>query len=170
MDLTPYVERLRADLAQTIAAADAPTRTAAERLGQALDPALRLAFMEALSEAAAEITSHLHASTVETRLHGREIDFVVTEPAADATAATAEPGPADGDCDDEGDLVRITVRVPESIKTRAEELASRTSHSLNTWIVNALRRATREDATDIDSPSIPFAGRTPSPRRMTGWI
>ena len=57
MDITPYVDRLRADLAQTAAAGDEQVRTAAERLALALDPAMRLTLMEVLSEASAEITA-----------------------------------------------------------------------------------------------------------------
>ena len=62
----------------------------------------------------------------------------------------------------------------------AEELAAKAGQSLNTWLVNAIRTATREQPVrvDIDLSSIPFggfdpfAGRTGSPRsrRMTGWL
>jgi hypothetical protein len=71
---------------------------------------------------------------------------------------------------------RITLRLPEGVKARAEELAARAGHSLNTWIVNAVRDATREHAVrvDIDLSSVPFAdgfpgGRKRGNRRMSGW-
>ena len=66
----------------------------------------------------------------------------------------------------------------KNIDARAEELAARSGHSLNTWLVNVVRAATREGAinVDIDLSSIPFVGGTdPSPfrhgnRRMSGWV
>lgn len=174
MDITPYAERLRADLAQTAAAGDQALREAADRLNAAVDPALRLALMEVLSEAAAEITSAMRAGSVEARLHGRDIEFVVDEPAP----GQAEPAVQLAEDHDEGDLARITLRIPETIKSRAEELAARGGSSLNTWIVNLLRAATREHGVniDIDLSSIPLFdqefpfGRKGGGRRMTGWI
>ncbi|MGN6780476.1 MAG: toxin-antitoxin system HicB family antitoxin [Marmoricola sp.] len=173
MDLAPYVDRLRTDLAQTAAAGDADVRAAAERLLTALDPALRLSLMEVLSEAAAEITSAMRAGGVEARLHGREIDFVLSAPAP--AAPTSPPQDEDGD---EGELARLTVRVPETIKIRAEELAAKGGQSLNNWIVGALRRATRDSAVDVDLDlsSMPFGGhdfpfgKHGGPRRMSGWV
>ena len=57
MDITPYVESLRHDLAAAAEAGGPEAKAAAERLALALDPAVRLALMDALSQAAAEITS-----------------------------------------------------------------------------------------------------------------
>ena len=173
MDITPYVDRLRADLAQTAAAGDEQVRTAAERLALALDPAMRLTLMEVLSEASAEITAGMRNGGVEARLAGRDIDFVVHEQAAPAPepAASTEP------LEEEGDLARITLRIPESIKTRAEELAAKSGNSLNTWLVNVLRQVTRDRAVtvDVDLSSLnlkglgfPFSDQK-GPRRMSGW-
>ncbi len=72
----------------------------------------------------------------------------------------------------------MTLRIPESVKARAEELAARSGHSLNTWLVNVVRAATRESAinVDIDLSSIPFLGGNDpfggkrGNRRMTGWV
>ena len=86
MDITPYVDRLRADLTAAAAAGGEPVRDAAERLSLALDPAMRLGLMEVLSEAAAEITSAMRTGSVETRLAGRDIEFVL-----DQSATTAPP-------------------------------------------------------------------------------
>lgn len=175
MDLTAYVDRLRTDLAQTAAPGDPDVRAAAERLLTALDPALRLSMMEVLSEAAAEITSAMRTGGVEARLHGREIDFVLSAPAPAPAPPAAAPQAEDGD---EGQLARITVRVPEAIKIRAEELAAKDGQSLNTWIVAVLRRATRDSAVDVDLDlsSLPFGGhdfpfgKHGGPRRMSGWV
>jgi predicted DNA binding CopG/RHH family protein len=180
MDITPYVERLRHDLAQAAAAGDEQVRQAADRLTLALDPSLRLALMEALSQAAAEITTEMRAGSVEVRLSGRDLDFVVEH----AAPTPPPPGPAAAAADeqeDDGATARITLRLPETVKTRVEELASKTGTSLNTWIVNALRQATREGGIniDVDLSSIPFIeGSDPfgpgrgrrGTRRMTGWV
>ena len=183
MDITPYVERLRHDLAQAAAAGDDQVRDAADRLTLALDPSLRLALMEALSQAAAEITTEMRAGSVDVRLNGRDLDFVVEHeaPTPPAASAAANPPGAEEE-DDDGATARITLRLPEGVKAKAEELATKTGSSLNTWIVNVLRQATREGAIniDIDLSSIPFLegsdpfgpgrGERRGTRRMTGWI
>ncbi|SFB90308.1 HicB family protein [Nocardioides terrae] len=175
MDITPFVDGLRRDLLAAAEAAGPDARATAERLSYALDPAARLALMEAVSQAAAEITAELASGTVEVRLHGRDLDFRVDTPPA-ATAPTVEADP--GEPDDEGALARITLRIPESVKARAEEYAARSGASLNTWLVNLVRHATREGAinVDIDLSSIPFLGGPGAAphgrgsRRMTGWV
>jgi len=172
MDITPYVEGLRRDLLAAAEAAGPEARDTAERLSYALDPAARLALMEAVSQAAAEITAELPAGSVEVRLAGRDLAFRVEVPQA-ATTTDAEPG----DMEDEGSLARITLRIPESVKARAEEYAARSGASLNTWLVNLVRNATRDGAinVDIDLSSVPFLGGPAAvpqgrgPRRMTGW-
>jgi hypothetical protein len=181
MDITPYVERLRHDLGLAAAAGDEQVRAAADRLTLALDPSLRLAHMEALSQAAAEITSEMRDGSVDVRLAGRDLEFVVEHPTPVAPTPTAA-APAAGEEDDDGATARITLRLPEGVKAKAEELAAKTGSSLNTWIVNVLRAATRDGAIniDIDLSSIPFGegadpfgpgrgGRRGS-RRMTGWV
>src|SRR4051812_35082490 len=133
MDITPYVERLRQDLTHAAAAGDEQVRDAAERLALALDPSMRLALMEALSQAAAEITTEMRDGSVDVRLSGRELEFVVEHTAPAPAAAPTQPPPGEDEADD-GATARITLRLPESVKTKAEELAARTGSSLNTWI------------------------------------
>ena len=179
MDITPYVDSLRRDLVAAAESAGPETRQAAERLTYALEPSARLALMEAISQAAAEITAEMPAGGVDVRLNGRELDFVVQggPPAPPAPPAAPTP-PGVDELEEEGSVARITLRMPESVKARAEELAARSGHSLNTWLVNVVRSATRENAinVDIDLSSIPFLGNDPftgkgrSARRMTGWI
>lgn len=177
MDITPYVEGLRRDLLAAAEAAGPEARATAERLSYALDPAARLALMEAVSQAAAEITAELASGTVEVRLQGRDLDFRVDTPPP-ATTPAHETEPAEPE--DEGSLARITLRIPESVKARAEEYAARSGASLNTWLVNLVRNATREGAInvglsfDADLTNIPSLGGSGQqgngPRRMTGWI
>jgi hypothetical protein len=179
MDITPYVESLRRDLLAAAEAAGPEARDVAERLSFALDPAARLALMEAISQAAAEITAELPAGGVDVRLDGRDLDFVVHAPApTPPTAPTPPLPPGAEEGEEDGNVARITLRIPEAVKARAEELAARSGHSLNTWLVNVVRSATRDNAinVDIDLSSIPFVGGNDpfggrrGNRRMTGWI
>jgi hypothetical protein len=186
MDITPYVESLRRDLTAAAEAGGPEAKAAAERLALALDPAVRLALMDALSQAAAEITNELGAGTVDVRLKGREPQFVVDVPtmplqapaAPKAPTAPHAPAPPEDEEDEDGNVARITLRIPESVKFKAEELAAKSGHSLNSWLVNLVRAATREHAinVDIDLSSVPFldnagfpTGRK-GPKRMTGWV
>ena len=91
------------------------------------------------------------AGSVDVRLRGREPEFVVDVPtmpmpaAARARRPPTPPAAEDADEDDEdGALARITLRIPESVKYKAEELAAKGGHSLNSWIVNVVRAATRD--------------------------
>ena len=72
MDITPYVDSLRRDLVAAAEAGSDELKQAAERLSYALDPSARLALMEAISHAAAEITAELPDGSVDVRLNGRE--------------------------------------------------------------------------------------------------
>jgi hypothetical protein len=169
MDLTPHIDGLRQDLAAAAEAAAPETRQSIERLLFALNPAMRLALMDAIGQAAAEITAHMPSGGVEVRLNGRELDFVV-----EALAAPAPLPPVVAADEDEGDggLARISLRMPETMKTKAEELAARSGQSLNNWLVGVVRTATRADGPGADpSPSAePFGGNARGNRRMTGWV
>ncbi len=180
MDITPFVESLRQDLLRAAEAGGADVRAAAERLSHALDPAVRLTVMDALSQAASEITHELAGTSVEVRLKGREPIFIVIGQATEPPAMPGSPPGADegGDASDlgfEGDdeaVARITLRLPESLKARAEELASKRGQSLNTWLVNAARAAA---SFNIDVSSTPFGPGAPgrnraSNKRIQGWV
>jgi hypothetical protein len=177
MDITPYVESLRKALLAAADSAGDDTRQAAERLSFALDSSARLAIMEAVSQAAAEITSEMPDGGVDVRLNGRELDFMVH--VATPTAPAPPPPPAPEDLED-GNLSRITLRIPESVKAKAEERAADAGQSLNTWLVSVVRAATRDGAIniDVDLSSIPFFGggdpfgkqKGRGSKRMTGWL
>ena len=180
MDITPYVDSLRRDLVAASEAGGEDIKAAAERLALALDPAARLALMEAISQAADEITAEMATGSVDVRLNGRELDFVVAAPIQPPAppAPPAPPGVDEAD-EDGGTVARITLRIPESVKVRAEELAARSGHSLNTWLVQVVRAATTADQAvniDIDLSSLPFVGDpfgksgNRGNRRMTGWV
>lgn len=174
MELTTYVERLRREVAATTELGGEEIAAAAQRVLLAVDPALRLVLLEALSDAAAEITTELPSGSIETRLRGREINFVldgVGAPEGPESVHPEDPPPAP---DDGGDQIRLTLRLPEGLKARAEELAGEAGQSLNSWLVDAVRAATtgfhvslRTRGTRTDAT---FPGPSGMPgRRMTGW-
>lgn len=152
MDLTPYVEGLRRDLLTAAAAGTDETRRTADLLAAALDPAVRLAILDALSAAMADVTAALPGVTVELRMHGREprvaVDAVEPEPAASAPATEEADGTA-----------RVTLRLPESVKARAEDAAGRDGVSVNSWLVRAVVQA-------LDASR---AGSSRVGRRITGY-
>jgi hypothetical protein len=176
MDITPFVEGLRRDLTQAAEAGGDEIRAAAERLALALDPAVRLTLMDALSQAASEITNELDGTSVEVRLKGREPIFVVLGPSAEESRAQAAQEAADaGDeygFDEDETVARITLRLPESLKAKAEELAARRGQSLNTWLVNAARGAATININVSSTPWGPGApGRNRSSnKRIQGWV
>jgi HicB family len=174
MDITQFVEALRRDLAQAAEAGTEEIRAAADRLVLALDPAVRLTLMDALSQAASEITNELQGTSVEVRLKGREPIFVVVGAGAQETHEPPGPPEVTEDFEDiDGEAVaRITLRLPESLKARAEELAAKRGQSLNTWLVNAARAAATFNI-NISStgmwPGAPGRNRS-SNKRIQGWV
>ncbi len=170
MDLTPYLEGLRADLAAAAAPGGPEITRAAELLSNSLEPSARLALLEALSDAAAEITTGLNDATVEVRLRGREADLVVTQLAAfEPPAAPGPPPPplADGG----GDLARLTLRMPEALKTHVEQSAAAEGISVNAWLVRAVTAAvSARPGGPPPPPPPPPGGGVWSAKRVTGYF
>src|SRR6476469_11067022 len=79
MDLTPYIKNLRDDLLTAASVGDDDARRAAAMLAGALEPAARLAIMNALSDLAAEVSGALRDTIVELKLDGRDVRVAVTE-------------------------------------------------------------------------------------------
>jgi hypothetical protein len=170
MELTPYVETLRRDLAIAAEAGGEEARVLAERLTAPLESAARLALLEALSAAAAEITRELAPGSVNVRLLGRDPDFIVTPPPVEPptddvieTPPPAQPLPED----DDGRTSRITLRVPEHLKPRIDEAAERAGLSVNAWLVRAI--STALDPGAATSRQEPRGGQQMG-RRFTGWV
>ncbi|GAA5039579.1 hypothetical protein HNP84_005326 [Thermocatellispora tengchongensis] len=174
MDLAPYVDHLRRELAIAAGAGSEEARALAERLAATLESATRLALLEALSAAADAITHDLAPGSVEVRLRGRDPEFVVTPPPkapaydeeGEVRQAERPPAPPPSDSD-EGGTSRITLRVPEYLKPRIEEAAAREGLSVNAWLVRAVSAAL--DPGDADRRS----GRRPAQRtgsHYSGWV
>ncbi|GIJ69445.1 toxin-antitoxin system HicB family antitoxin [Virgisporangium ochraceum] len=163
MDLTPYLESLRRDLAAAAAPGGETAARSAELLSSALESAARLSLLEALSDAAAEITTKLDGSSVEVRLRGRDAELVVTD---GAPMASAPPPPlvADGG----GDVARITLRLPEALKEQAERAATEEGISVNAWLVRAVAAALQGYGGWPPVPPTP--PMPPGPPGPPGWF
>lgn len=154
MDMARHSEQLRQQLENAAATGTPKVREAAALLATSLDAATRLMLVEALSEAAGEISRELAPSSVDLRVRGSEVDFVVTAPEAALEDAPVEPAGMGGD------TTRTTVRIPDELKERAETAAAAEGLSLNSWLVRAA------------SVQLEFGARSRRGRaaaRMTGW-
>ena len=131
MDVNGHIEALKSDLAAAAGIGDEQALRVADGLSRALEPAIRLRLQDILSEAALELNEQLTGGHVEVRLAGRDVSLAYIE----GEAAAPEPA-----ADDEHSA-RITLRLPEGLKSRAESSASAEGVSLNTWLVRATQRA-----------------------------
>ncbi len=148
MQLEAHVQAVRDDLARVAAVGNDSTARAAELLSLALESSLGRRIQEALGEAALELSAQLPQGRAEVRMAGSEPELVYVE---DEAAAPSEAS-------DEGDTSRITLRLPESLKSRIESAAAANGVSVNTWLVRALRRA-------LETRPATTSGR----RRLTGY-
>jgi hypothetical protein len=172
MDLTPYLEALRRDLAASAAPGGPEVGRAAELLAGSLEASARLCLMEALADAADEVTTKLGTASVEVRLRGREADLVVTEiahPEPEPAPTAPPPGVAEGS----GDVARITLRLPEGLKESVERAAAGEGISVNAWLVRAITAAVTGRPTAPPPPPPPFPpfppGRASFGKRVTGY-
>jgi hypothetical protein len=137
MDLQPYVDGIRHELGVAAAAGGADAQVLADRLSAPLDSAIRLALLEALSDAASHITRELAPGSVDVRLRGREPEFVVTA-GVDDEPEPAAPVP---ESDDDSGTWRVTLRLPESLRSPVDAAARAESLSVNAWLVRAVASA-----------------------------
>ncbi|WP_406386129.1 hypothetical protein [Streptomyces sp. NBC_01618] len=170
MDLTPYVDSLRRELAVAAEAGGDEARELAERLTAPLESATRLTMLHVLSAATDEITRELAPGSVDVRLRGLDPDFVVTPPptggARAEPAAPVEPlgTPASAD-GDEGGTARVNLRLPAHLKARAEETATREGLSVNAWLVRTVSAA-------VDGATRPRTAEKTQTigQGYTGWV
>jgi HicB family len=131
MELDGYVQAVSEDLARIAAVGDESTARAAELLAVALESSLGRRLQEALAEAALELSAQLEQGRVEVRVAGGDLELVYID---DAELPPAEAA-------DEAFSARITLRLPESLKSRVEGAAAASGVSVNTWLVQAANRA-----------------------------
>lgn len=141
MELSPYIAALRENLTAAAAAGDEQTRATARVLAATIEPAARLAIMNALSDLAAEVTVALDDRIVDVRLNGQDVQVVVSGTAGEHEQPAGPPPPPPPSPEGAGDISRITVRIMEEIKARAEEAAAAQGVSLNSFIAQAVQGA-----------------------------
>ena len=130
MQLSVYLDALHADLMAVASVGDERESDAVRRIVAALAPALRLRLLEAVSDAASELTAQLPDARVELTLSGGEPSLVLVHEESPGAAAAEDALSA-----------RITLRLPEPLKARVEVAAAHDGVSVNTWLVQAISRS-----------------------------
>jgi hypothetical protein len=147
MNVAAYVEALQQDLAAVAGIGDDAIAEAARRISAALESSLRLRLMDALGEAAADLTSQLPDGHVEVRISGGEPELVyIPEPGAPPPSGLEDL------------TARITLRLPETLKGIVDAAAQEAGMSANTWLLQQITRS-------ADPKRRPHYGG----RRMTGY-
>jgi hypothetical protein len=132
MQLDSHVHAIQQELAAAAARGDEELAELARRMGEALAATLHLHLLDLLGEAALEIGGQLESGRVEVRLAGREPELVVvTEDTSEATQMAVG----------EEFSGRITLRLPESLKSGVEAAAAREGISTNAWLVRTIARS-----------------------------
>ena len=174
MDLQPYVANIQRQLEVTAEAGGEEARALAGRLFAPLEASVRLTLQDVLAVAAEEITIDLAPGSVELRLRGRDPEFVVTPPPAGPPSAGADADegpdgwvpPAETADRDDAAMSRINLRMPDHLKARVEDAASRDGLSVNAWLVRAA-------ASGVERAD-PGRGRgrraASGAQRYTGWV
>ena len=71
----------------------------------------------------------------------------------------------------EGDVEKITIRIPAELKDLAQQAASKAGTSANTWFIKALARAVRNiDVQTAPPPSWRDERRRARGSRLSGWV
>jgi HicB-like protein involved in pilus formation len=132
MQLRPFIEGLQSDLEEIAAVGDDAVGEAARRLTAAVGASAGLRLLDALTEAALELSSQLPSGHVEIRMSGQDPSFVYVEDEGEAPAPpTAE----------DALVARISLRLPEGLKVAIEAAATSEGVSVNAWLVRSLARA-----------------------------
>ncbi len=161
MDIGRHLSTLQEHLASAARSGGPDVQEAADRLVTALEPALRLAFLELASELTDDITVKLDGDSVEVRLRGGRPEVVVERRPQPETAPQPPAPPAPPPPPEEGEApARISLRLPESLKSRIDDAAAQQGVSVNTWIVRAAQRS-------LQAPQVPPVLH--QGHRMTGW-
>ncbi|MDR6911282.1 hypothetical protein J2W54_003235 [Rhodococcus fascians] len=148
MELSQYTDTLRTDLMAAAALGDEHTRQTAEALGKTAEASARLMLLTALSDFAAEVSNALGDRTVVVRLDGGQAhaDVRRNDSTSDHDGEPKEPVAEEYPTMDDvsGEVRRVTLRLVEQIKERAEDAANNSGVSLNSWLSQAVQGALRD--------------------------
>jgi HicB family len=148
MQLRPFIDGLQSDLEEIAAVGDDAVADAARRLTAAVGASAGLRLLDALTEAALELSGQLPSGHVEVRLAGQDPTLVYVEEQAEAAPAG----------DEAALLARISLRLPEGLKVAIEAAATREGVSVNSWLVRALSRAVSSGGTTRRGPGNRLTG------------
>ena len=146
MNVAAFVEALQRDLEAVAGIGDEAAQQAAQRIAAALEPSLRLRLQDLLGEAALELTSQLPDGHIDLRVAAGDPEFVYVE-------ERSGPMPSGEDALS----ARVTLRLPETLKSIIDTAAQDAGVSANTWLLQQISRSANPKR------------RGPGGRRMTGY-
>ncbi|NKR56013.1 hypothetical protein GS481_18445 [Rhodococcus hoagii] len=155
MDLTEYTARLRDDLTAAAALGDEQTQKIASALAAAVERSAQLMLVSALSDLAREASEEMGDRTLHVLFDGTEATVESARRRPGHSTGTSERSGDDRDPRDSsdayrtledvtGDISRVTLRLVDQIKSRAEEAALQDGMSLNSWVSQAVQGALRD--------------------------
>ena len=146
MNVAAFVEALQRDLETVAGMGDDAVAEAARRIAAALEPSLRLRLMYVLGEAAVELASQLPNGHIEVRMAGGDPELVYVEDRSGPMPTSYDSLSA-----------RITLRLPETLKSIIDAAAQDEGVSANTWLLQQISKSANPQR------------RGPGGRRMTGY-
>jgi predicted HicB family RNase H-like nuclease len=130
MKMSLVVEGLRSDALAVGELGDDIVAEVAERIAAVLARSASSRILDLLSDVAAELSAELPEGRVEIHLAGDDVELAYVDEEKAAAETDAELS------------ARITLRLPDQLKTRVEESAAREGISVNGWVLRALDRGT----------------------------
>jgi len=165
MRLDAYTETLRRTLVEISSLGDERTQEVAHSLTAALDPALRLVTLQMLADTVDELNGELDGVHVAVVMDGSTPHLLVNQatplnqdaeavgvPVQNTSQVSQEP------MAQEGNEVRTTLRLPESLKQQIDAAARMQGRSVNAWLVEAARGALSEQSSASGSQRPPSTG------------
>lgn len=128
MKMSKFIDLLSADLRALGKLGGTDLEAAVSRLIPTLTPVLRGRLLEALTEIAGEMKDQIPGSRVEARLDRDEVELVYLQ---DEGVNRETPSELNA---------RITLRLPEDLKSRIEKAATKEGVSLNSWLLKTSER------------------------------
>ena len=150
MQMSQFIEALQADLRELAEIGGEELVQATQRLAGAIKQSATLRLIDALTQIALDLSSQLPNGHVEIRLAGQDPQLVYVE-----------EEPSDPVAGDDALAARITLRLPESLKSSVETAAESEGVSVNAWLVRALQRAVSGGGTTVRAHR--------SDKRITGF-
>lgn len=153
MDISVYLQQVREGIDNATALADADTKDVASRVASTVEPSVRLALIEAISDTANEINDELSTAEVTMTLVEGNPSFVIDEHGisveqlasygVDDAADEDDDGELEDDDeydddDDDESVVRFSLRLPKWAKDKVDRQAERNGMSTNAYLTELI--------------------------------